>query len=101
MPMLLVGAILTGGDGGGFTILIVKDDQEPIFAQTKLLSTAMYLVRTVWALMRFNNDTLIPLRIKHEAFPALAVFLEGLEMIGIGFESMSAVGFIAFLFKKT
>jgi len=43
----------------------------------------------------------MPLRIKHDAFPALAVFLDGLEMMGIGFESMVAVGRVGFLFKKT
>jgi len=46
-PTLLVGAIFTGGAGGGFTILMVNDDQEPILAHTEPLSTAMYLVLTV------------------------------------------------------
>src|SRR5690554_5442165 len=98
---MLAGTALTWGAGGGLTILIVNEDQDPILAQTELLSTAMYFVRTVWALIRFKSETLMPFRMKHEALPALAVFFEGFEMIGMGFEPMTAVGIVVFLFKKT
>jgi hypothetical protein len=48
---------------------------------------AMYLVLTVWELIRLNNETGPPAKIHEEMFLVLAVFLEGLEMIVTGAES--------------
>ena len=51
---------------------------------------AMYLVLTVWELIRLNNETGPPARMHEEMFRVLAVFFEGLEMIVTGAESKVA-----------
>ena len=48
---------------------------------------AMYLVLTVWELIRLNNETGPPAKMHEEIFRVLAVFLEGLEIIVTGAES--------------
>ena len=48
---------------------------------------AIYLVLTVWELMRLNNETGPPAKIHEEMFRVLAVFFEGLEMMVTGAES--------------
>ena len=50
----------------------------------------MYLVRTVWELIRLKSDTGPPARIHEEMLRVLAVFLEGFEMIATGAESKEA-----------
>lgn len=50
----------------------------------------MYLVRTVWELIRLKSDTGPPARIHEEILRVLAVFLEGFEMIVTGAESKEA-----------
>ena len=50
----------------------------------------MYLVRTVWELIRLKSDTGPPARIHEEMLRVLAVFLEGFEMMVTGAESNEA-----------
>ncbi len=50
----------------------------------------MYLVRTVWELIRLNRETGPPASIQDEILRVLAVFLEGFEMMVTGAESKVA-----------
>lgn len=50
----------------------------------------MYLVRTVWELIRLNSDIGRLARIQVETFRVLAVFLDGLEMIEMGLDKKVA-----------
>lgn len=50
----------------------------------------MYLVRTVWELIRLKRETGPPARMHDEMLRVLAVFFEGLDIIVTGAESNDA-----------
>ena len=76
-----------GASGGGRTTFTVKADQVVLLAHSCVWSIAMYLVLTVWELIRLNSETGPPAKIQEEIFRVLAVFFEGFDMIVTGAES--------------
>lgn len=68
----------------------LKAAHETLLAHNWPLSTVMYLVRTVWELMRLNNDTGPPARMHDVTLRVFAVFFEGFDMIVTGAESNEA-----------
>jgi len=79
-----------GASGGGRTTFTLKADQVVLLAHSCVWSMAIYLVLTVWELIRLNNETGPPAKMHEEMFRVLAVFFEGLEMIVTGAESKVA-----------
>ncbi len=74
----------------GRTTFTANADQAMLLAQSWLCSIVMYLVRTVWELIRLKSDTGPPARIHEEMLRVFAVFLDGFEMMVTGAESNDA-----------
>lgn len=68
----------------------LKADQVTLLAHSCAWSMVIYLVRTVWELMRLKRETGPPATIQEDMLRVLAVFLEGLDMIVTGAESKDA-----------